>query len=149
MARSDFRFSYPFRVRYAETDQQGCVFNAHYLTWFDTAITEYLRHLGWDYRAYMATGVDFHTVRSLVEYRAPVRFDEEIDVYVRPTRLGQTSILWQMEIHAGMSEQMRSSGEVIWVNTDQRIGRSVPLPDRLRDLVTLFEGMADDTPGLV
>jgi acyl-CoA thioester hydrolase len=45
MAKSDFKFFYPIRVRYAETDLQGIVFNAHYLTYFDTAIYEYLRDL--------------------------------------------------------------------------------------------------------
>ena len=38
----------PFRVRYSEIDGQGVVFNAHYLTYFDTTITEYFRALGYD-----------------------------------------------------------------------------------------------------
>ena len=43
MHREDFRFFFPFRVRYAEVDGQNVVFNAHYLTYFDTSITEYFR----------------------------------------------------------------------------------------------------------
>ena len=48
MSRSEFKFSFPFRVRYSEVDGQKIVFNAHYLTYFDTAITEYFRALPYD-----------------------------------------------------------------------------------------------------
>ena len=45
MKKKDFCFTHTFRVRYAEVDAQGIVFNAHYLTYFDCAITEYYRKL--------------------------------------------------------------------------------------------------------
>jgi hypothetical protein len=48
MSREQFWFFHPFRVRYSEIDGQGVVFNAHYLTYFDTTITEYFRALGYD-----------------------------------------------------------------------------------------------------
>ena len=49
MSRDEFNYFYSFRVRYSEIDAQGIVFNAHYLTYFDSAMTEYLRNLGYDY----------------------------------------------------------------------------------------------------
>ena len=59
--------------RAVEIDGQGVVFNAHYLTYFDTTITEYFRVLGYDQFAdAKATGIDFHVVKSLIEYKAPV-----------------------------------------------------------------------------
>ena len=45
MQQSDFRFSCPLRVRWAEADPQGIVFNGHYLTYADVGITEYFRAL--------------------------------------------------------------------------------------------------------
>src|SRR5438445_12442479 len=48
MSREQFWFFHPFRVRYSEIDGQGIVFNVHYLTYFDTTITEYFRALGYD-----------------------------------------------------------------------------------------------------
>ena len=89
MKRQDFRFFFPFRVRYSEVDGQSVVFNAHYLTYFDTAITEYFRWLGYDYAGEVKqSGVDFHTAKSLVEYKAPIRFDQEIEVGVRVGHIG-------------------------------------------------------------
>ena len=81
MSRSQFSFYHSFRIRYSEVDAQGIVFNAHYLTYFDTAITEYFRNLPYDYRGQVErTGEDYHTVKTLVEYYAPISFDDEIDV---------------------------------------------------------------------
>src|SRR4051812_24174408 len=89
MSRDQFWFFFPFRVRYSEIDGQGVVFNAHYLTYFDTSITEYFRALGYDqYADSRKTGIDFHVVKSLIEYKAPVLFDWELEVGVRVARIG-------------------------------------------------------------
>lgn len=140
MARSDFKFRFPFRVRYAEVDQQKIVFNAHYLTYFDTAITEYFRDLPYDYMNQVAQlGEDFHTVRSVIEYQAPIGFDEEIEVHVRVARLGRTSLTFFVEIHSQGREDLRASGEVVWVNTTQSTHRSSPLPSVLVERITARE----------
>ena len=109
MARSEFSFFFPFRVRYAEVDGQMIVFNAHYLTYFDTAITEFFRVLPYDYQGQVErTGEDYHTVKTLVEYYAPIRFDDEIEVGVRSARIGRSSLTFGLEIHAkGRDERPR------------------------------------------
>ncbi|MEH6556211.1 MAG: thioesterase family protein [Oceanicoccus sp.] len=141
MAKHEFSFSYPFRIRYSEIDGQGVVFNAHYLTFFDTAITEYFRQLPFDYQGQLEkTGNDFHTVRTVVDYKAPVLFDEDIEVFVRAARIGRSSLSLALEIYAKDSDQLRNSGEVVWVNTDQSSGKSVPLPVDLIDLLRAREG---------
>ena len=77
--RDAFRLREQLRVRWAETDLQGIVFNGHYLTYFDVAITEYWRAIGLPYpAAFAGIGVDVFAVKSTVEYLAPARFDEVI-----------------------------------------------------------------------
>ena len=101
MAKSDFKFAWPFRVRYAEVDGQKVVFNAHYLTYFDTSITEYFQALPFDYMGRVElTGEDFHTVRTLVEYKQPILFNEDIEVHVRVSRLGRSSLTFLLESHS-------------------------------------------------
>ena len=141
MNRQDFWFQYSFRVRYSEIDGQSVVFNAHYLTYFDTAITEYCRALGWDYKGETArTGIDFHTVKTLVEYKAPIRFDEEIDVCVRTGRIGRSSLSFALAIYAkGSTEDLRATGEVVWVYTDQTTHKTVPVSQDLRALIASRE----------
>ena len=141
MARPDFQFAWPFRVRYSEVDGQMIVFNAHYLTYFDTAITEYFRALPYDYRGQVTrTGEDFHTVRTLVEYQQPILFDEDIEVCVRTSRLGRSSITFLLEIHPQGREDLRATGEVVWVNTDQATHKSAAVPAELSDKISSLEG---------
>ena len=138
--REDFWFHFPFRVRYSEVDAQAVVFNAHYLTYFDTAITEYFRALGYDYLGEVKrTGVDFHTVKSVVEYNAPIRFDEDIDVCVRVARIGRSSITLALAIFAKGSEDLRATGEIIWVAADQKTHQSVAVEESLRTLIASRE----------
>ena len=138
--REEFWFHFPFRVRYSEVDAQAVVFNAHYLTYFDTAITEYFRALGYDYLGEVArTGIDFHTVKSVVEYKAPIRFDEDIEVCVRVARIGRSSINLALAIFAKGSDAVRATGEIIWVATDQTTHQSVAVTDELRALIASRE----------
>ena len=39
-------FVHRVRPRYAEVDQQGVVFNAHWLTYFDDACTRFFESIG-------------------------------------------------------------------------------------------------------
>jgi acyl-CoA thioester hydrolase len=132
MTKSDFKFCFPFRVRYAETDAQGIVFFAHYLTYIDTAINEYLRDLPHNYIEHVQqTGTDFHVVKVTVEFYAPSHFDDEIEVYVRTGRIGRSSLTFFIEIFPKNGETTLVKGEVVWVNTDQKTHKSVPLPEAL------------------
>ena len=145
MARAEFSFFFPFRVRYAEVDGQMIVFNAHYLTYFDTAITEYFRVLPYDYQGQVEKiGEDYHTVRTLVEYYAPIRFDDEIEVGVRTARIGRSSLTFGLgrrpEIHPKGRDERLASGEVVWVNTDQKTHRPAPVPAELVEKIRAFDG---------
>ncbi len=136
MNRSDFHFFFPFRVRYSEIDGQGVVFNAHYLTYCDTAITEYFRSLGYDQFAdAKLTGEDFHVVKSLVEYKVPILFDQEIEVGCRVAKLGHTSMTFALAIFLKGDESVRATGEVVWVNTTQSTHRPSRIPDKTRALI--------------
>ncbi len=141
MARSDFSFFFPFRVRYSEIDGQMIVFNAHYLTYFDSAISEYFRALPYDYREQLEkTGEDFHTVKTLVEYAQPIYFDQLIEVGVRTARIGRSSLAFALEIHPQGEDSCLASGEVVWVNTDVASHRSAPVQGELVDKLRALDG---------
>ncbi|MDO8977746.1 MAG: thioesterase family protein [Afipia sp.] len=140
MPRDQFSFFHPFRIRYSEIDGQGVVFNAHYLTFYDTAITEYFRALGYDqYADAKKTGMDFHVVKSVVEYKSPIRFDAEIEVGARVARIGSSSMTFEMAIFQKDSADLMATGEVVWVNTDQSTHRPAPITAEVRNLITTRE----------
>ena len=141
--RTDFRFG--LRVRYAEVDFQGIVYFAHYATYFDVAIHEFFRSLPYDYTAIRrTTGTDFNIVRSVVEYRRPLRFDEPFEVEVALGRIGRTSLTFTPAIWAGRDSEPRATGEVVWVHADQATMRAVPLPGELLELLGARSGITQE-----
>ena len=140
MSREQFNFYYSFRVRYSEVDAQGIVFNAHYLTYFDSAMTEYLRHIEYDYvNEVKEKNEDFHTVKTLVEYKVPIFFDQIIDVCLRVKKVGNSSLTFYIEIHPENKDNMLAFGEIVWVNSNQITHKSTPLPDALKKKIALLE----------
>lgn len=136
MQRSDFWHFFQFRVRYYEADAQGILFNANYLAFFDTCIAEYLRALPFDWTGETAKhNTDFHTVRALIEYAAPVHYDDEIEIGTKISKLGRSSMTFRFAIFPRGKDNVLSTGEVVWVNADQAAHKSAPLPQILRERV--------------
>ena len=138
MARGDFTFSHALRVRWAEVDRQGIVFNGHYLLYFDVGITEYWRGLGYPYPdALLAHGSDMFVKKASVEYHASAHYDEVLDVLVRVARIGRSSIQFLLEVHRGPDALV--AGEVIYVNADPAAKKPAPVPAFLREAIARFE----------
>ena len=138
--KSDFRFAHPWRVRYNEIDAQGVVYNAHYLTFFDVAIYEYFRGLGFlqDQEA-KASGCDFHVVKALVNYKSPLKFDDEFTIGIRVSRIGRSSITFACAILRESVAAPLATGEIVWVYTDQTTKTSLPVPEALLATIARFE----------
>jgi acyl-CoA thioester hydrolase len=91
-------FRHRLRVRWGECDPQGIVFNANYLLYLDTAMTEFWRGALAPYPELVARGIDFVMVESRIGYRAPARFDEEVDVRLSVGRTGRSSARFDARI---------------------------------------------------
>lgn len=138
MAREDYASTHRLRVRWAEVDMQGIVFNGHYLTYFDIAVTEYWRQIGLPYpQATAETGGELYTVKSVVEYASPARYDDEIDLYIRCKRIGRSSLTFALEIRRG--DDALVSGELVYVHADPKTRKSAPLPPGLLAAIESFE----------
>lgn len=145
--RADFRFFLAHRVRYVELDTQGIVFNAHYLTWYDEAVSDYIRAAGWAYQDEVkASGADFHVVRGLVEYKVAIGRKAEIEIGVRATRIGRSSVAFQPAVFPAGGDTLLATGEIVWVLTDQATRRPTPIPGKLRSMLSAFEGMDFSAP---
>lgn len=137
MQRDTFSYFYTLRVRYAEVDGQGVVFNAHYLTYFDTAITEFFRHKGYSYNdLFTAKGLDFHLVKATVEFLKPVGFDEVIEIGVRISKIGTSSVTFELAVFGHYETPCRATGKIIWVCTQPGTYKSHRLPE---EFVMLFK----------
>jgi acyl-CoA thioester hydrolase len=138
MARQDFTFLHALRVRWSEVDMQAIVFNGHYLNYFDVAFTEYWRATGLpDVLSQSAAGLELFARKAGIEYHAPARFDDVLDIGVRCAELGRSSLRFVLEIYRG--EALLISGEMLYVHADSRIRKSEPVPPEWRARLQAFE----------
>jgi acyl-CoA thioester hydrolase len=136
-----FKFSAFVRVGFSDTDAQGIVYYGRYLPYFDTARVEYLRHLG---LLKLETGVDdpheFVMRASSVEYFAPARFDDLIEIFVRMARIGTTSATFECAAYRAEDDSLMVTARqtLVLVDLDER--KAAPIPGDYRECIRGFEG---------
>ena len=124
-------FVHSLRVRYAECDPQGVVFNAHYLAYLDTSMTELWRAAFGGYNAMLDRGIDMVVVQSELRFHRPARFDELLRLEVAVTRMGNTSISTAHRItHEG---EPVAEGALHHVIVDRQTLAKTAIPDWIRD----------------
>jgi acyl-CoA thioester hydrolase len=138
--KNDHRFHHTLRVRFAETDMQAIVFNGNYLTYYDVAWTEYFRAIGIGYKDFARIGADTVLARTTMEFKAPARFDDVLEVYTRVSKIGTTSLVFDFEIYQEGGDQMIGSASSLYVCIDPKTLRPVRVPDELRSRISEFEG---------
>ena len=125
MAKADFWHFHKVRVRFNETDPQGLAHNSVQLVWFGIGLHEYYRALDFDrYEAGARDKAGLHVVKATVEYKAPIRQDEEVEIATRISRLGRTSVTFVYELY--VDDNLVSTGEQVWVNTSTETHRPIP-----------------------
>jgi len=143
MSRQDFSFFHSLRVRWAEVDMQAIVFNGHYLTYFDVAFTEYWRETGLpNVLTQAAEGRELFARKATIEYQAPARFDDVLDIGVRCAAFGRSSVRFVLEIFRG--DEHLISGELVYVYADTSVRKGVPLPPEWREALIRFETLAPE-----
>src|SRR5436853_6512707 len=78
------------RVRYPEVDAMGYLHPSRYLQYFEMGRIELLRSMGHSYADLERDGILFVVVKVECRYRAPARYDEELQLTTRVTR--QTAV---------------------------------------------------------
>lgn len=118
---------------------QKIVFNAHYLMYFDVAVTEYWRALALPYEDAMHDlGGELYVKKASIEFHASARMDDQLDIGMRCTRLGNSSMTITGAIFRG--DQLLITGELVYVFADPATQTSRPIPSALRALIEGYEG---------
>jgi len=131
-----FKYSAVARVWFSDTDAQGIVYYGRYLPYFDHARTEYHRHLG----SVGVEGRDFVMRASEVEYHAPARFDDLLEIFVRTARIGRTSTTYECAAYRVDEDELMVTARQTLVLVDVEERRAREIPHDYRDLIRSFEG---------
>ena len=133
-----FKYSALARVWFSDTDAQGIVYYGRYLPYFDHARVEYHRHLGTS--AVGRDGLELVMRASNVEYHAPARFDELLEVFVRLKRIGRTSVTYECAAYRMEDDLLMVTADQALVLVDLEERRAQPIPDDFRAAIRAFEG---------
>jgi acyl-CoA thioester hydrolase len=143
VANAPFKFSARTRVGFSDTDAQGIVYYGRYLPYFDAARVEYHRHLGlleasWGEREFVMRA-------NTIEYLAPARFDDLIEVFIRVARIGRTSVGYELAAYKHEDDVLMVTAQQTLVLVDLGERRARAIPDSYREEIGSFEG--DDLEG--
>nr|MBA3717887.1 acyl-CoA thioesterase [Actinomycetota bacterium] len=132
-----FKYSALTRVGFSDTDAQGIVYYGRYLPYFDLARVEYHRHLG-------LLKIDPHNElvmrASTVEYLAPARFDDLLEVFVRLARIGRTSMTYEFAAFRVEDDVLMVTAKQTLVLVDLTERRAQPIPEHVTETFGAFEG---------
>jgi len=133
-----FRYYHPIEVRYGDLDPQGHVNNARYLTYMEQARISYIQQLGlWQGDSFLDVGVILADAQ--VTFKESIQYGQPLRVGVRVSRLGVKSLTMEYQIEDAGDGRALATGATVLVAYDYRRGRSLPLPDDWRRILTEYE----------
>jgi acyl-CoA thioester hydrolase len=140
--RSAYAVFLPVVTRWMDNDVYGHVNNAHYYSFFDSAVNRYLIERG---------GLDIHqgavvgyVVSSSCDYFAPVAYPETLQVGLRVERLGRSSVGYALALFREGEEAACAAGTMVHVFVDRASNRPVSPPAGVR---RALEALASPGPG--
>ena len=126
----EYAFSARTRVGFSDTDAQSVVYYGRYNPFFDLARTEYLRSV----ELLHDDGPGEFVMRANdVEYFAPARFDDELDIHVRVARIGTTSMTYEFVAYVLPERTLAVTAHQTLVYIDTKTRKPIPVPDRYRE----------------
>ncbi len=135
--RSAYRAFRTIGTRWADNDVYGHVNNVVYYSWFDTAVNAHLIEQG---------ALDIHTgsiiglvIETQCNYFAPLAFPENVEAGIRVSRLGASSVRYEVGLFAQGAAQTAARGHFIHVYVDRETRRPAPLPEKLRALLETLQ----------
>ena len=132
-----FKFSSLTRVGFSDTDAQGIVYYGRYFPYVDVARVEYFRHLGLLHAEFEGDLV----LRALnIEYHAPARFDDLLEVFIRVERIGRTSMTFEKQAYRVDDDLFLAEAHQTVVHVDLEDRKACPIPDPIRAGIRAFEG---------
>lgn len=146
MAYADFRHRMPLRVRWAEVDRQGVVFNGHYLLYADVCVTEYWRAVGMRYPDdFEPLASDLYVRKATVDYRAAAVYDDELEIGGRIARIGTSSLQFSVEVfRRRQADAPLVAVDLVYVYVDAASKTPRPVDEALRARIRAFETTAPD-----
>ncbi|MDA4117965.1 MAG: acyl-CoA thioesterase [Thaumarchaeota archaeon] len=123
--------SVKLRVRFAETDAMQVAYYAEYFVWFEVARTELFRSIGLPYVEIQKRGFHTPVVQAFADYKASVRYDEEVTVTASLSKVGRSSLRLDYEVRKAPRDKLICTGHTVHVLIGKD-GNSKEIPEDFR-----------------
>lgn len=134
--KSQYQFLFPIQTRWADNDIYGHVNNVTYYSYFDTAANALL---------IQKTGFDIHhspiiglVVSSACSFLQELSYPEIIEVGVAISKIGNSSLTYDLAIFKQDQEQASAQGHFVHVFVERQTKKSTPIPQEMRDALAYY-----------
>ena len=129
-------FTFPVRIYYEDTDSGGVVYYANYLKFMERARTEWLRSIGFEQDALIEElGVIFAVRSVTIDYNAPARFNDQLEVVTTLLKQGRASLHLLQEIHRKGEETVLCAGTAKIASLHAESFRPTPMTETLFQVI--------------
>lgn len=143
--RVDYPHFLTIGTRWMDNDLYGHVNNVVYYSFFDTVINQYLIRAG---------GLDIHhgaviglAIETMCRFHRPLSYPEPVDAGLRVGRLGRTSVRYEVGLFAPSHDEPAATGHFVHVFVDRSSRRPAPIPEPIRDALSLLLPAEQHTTG--
>jgi acyl-CoA thioester hydrolase len=135
--RSEFKHFHAITTRWSDNDAYAHVNNVVYYSWFDTVVNQFLIANGvLDIEHSPVIGL---VVETQCNYFASVAFPDRVTAGLRVTRLGNSSVCYEVGIFREDEESACAQGHFVHVYVDRATRKPAALPDNMRTLLQSIE----------
>ena len=128
-------FSTEVRVRYADTDQMGVVYYANYFVWLEIARTEFLRHLGVDYRSIeKEKELSLPVIEAYCKYKSPAKYDDVILIKTKVSQMKSSFLRFDYELFNKENKELLVEAYTTHVFIDKD-RKPVRMPQEIKDIL--------------
>ena len=143
----DYPVTYHRKVRFSDSDAQGIVFNANYLTYIDDATSDFFDALEVDWDGMNERGFDMVLGRAELDYRSSGRKGETLVPGVRVASIGTSSVVFEITIWEEQSERLVVEAREIQVMVDAETFETTPVPAWFVESIENLQGPVECKAG--
>ncbi len=137
--RTRYKFSTTLRVRFAETDAQGVVYNGNYFTYFEVGRVNYFRNLRIRFIFSEDRRYDITIANAACQYKSPARFDDELEVFVRVPEMRHSSFIFEYLIIRKSTGDIIACGHTVMVILKADTKKPTAIPEEIKNKIEEFE----------
>ena len=125
-------FRYFLRVRFQDCDAQHVVFNPRYSEYADLTCFEFLRAALPRPTDAFDGSFEVQTVRQVIEWKSPARFDNVLEISAWVSHIGTTSVVLSTEMRRAGEAQILATTETTYVHVDPKTFTKQPIEPAMR-----------------